>query len=127
MAPRGIVQPDLVAQSVRVDGDQTPWQIDRTGEITVQDNDDGLVLHLSGDVEDVVVKQLMATSPVDLSRVVAVDVGDVTYIDSTGLSLLARWAQEAAAAGRPAEIRRRTPRFGRVLEVAGLTTLFVYE
>ncbi|MBJ7453709.1 MAG: STAS domain-containing protein [Blastococcus sp.] len=110
-----------------MDGDQTPWQIDRTGEITVQDTDDGLVLHLSGDVEDVVVKQLMATSPVDLSRVVAVDVGDVTYIDSTGLSLLARWAQEAAAAGRPAEIRRRTPRFGRVLEVAGLTTLFVYE
>ncbi|RBY77312.1 hypothetical protein DQ239_10415 [Blastococcus sp. TF02-09] len=109
-----------------MDGDQLPWQINRPGAITVQDADDGHVLHMSGDVVDVVVEHLMATRPVDLSRVVAVDVGDVTYIDSTGLSLLARWAQAAAAGGRPAEIRRHTTRFGRVLEVAGLTTLFVY-
>jgi anti-anti-sigma factor len=109
-----------------VNGDQKAGQIDRTGVITVQDTEDGLVLHLSGDVEDVVVEQLMDTRPVDLSRIVAVDVGEVTYIDSTALTLLVRWAQAAAAAGRPAEIRRRTPRFGRVLEVAGLTTLFVY-
>ena len=109
-----------------VDGEQQPAQISGAGAITVQHTVDGHVLHLSGDVDDVAVEHLQATSPLDLSRIVAVDVGEVTYIDSTALTLLVRWAQAAAAVGRPAEIRRRTPRFGRVLEVAGLTTLFVY-
>jgi anti-anti-sigma factor len=108
-----------------VDGEQQFGEITRSGAITVQHTEDGDVLHLSGDVEALVVKELTATDPVDLSRVVAVDVGEMAYIDSTGLTLLVRWAQEAAAAGRPAEIRRCTPRFGRVLEVAGLTTFFV--
>jgi ABC-type transporter Mla MlaB component len=109
-----------------VNGDQEPGQITRSGAITVQDTDTGHAPHLSGDVVDVVVEELMATTPVDLSRIVAIDVGEVTCIDSTALTFLVRWAQAAATAGRPAEIRRRTPRFGRVLEVAGLTTLFVY-
>ena len=96
----------------------------RPGAITVQDTADGQVLQLSGDVDAVVVKEAEAVRPLDLSRVVAVDVGDLIYIDSTGLSLLVRWAEEAAAAGRPVTIRRRNPRFDRVLEVAGLTLLF---
>ena len=87
---------------------------------------DGHVLHFSGDVDDLAVGELRATHPLDLSRIVAVDVGELTYIDSTGLTLLVHWAQEAAAAGRPAEIRRRTPRFDRVLEVAGVAGMFVH-
>ena len=87
---------------------------------------DGHVLHLSGDVDDVVVREARAERPLDLSRIVAVDVGEMTYIDSTGLTLLVHWAQAAAAAGRPAEIRRRTPRFDRVLEVAGVASMFVH-
>ena len=87
---------------------------------------DGHVLLLCGDVDDVAVEALKATHPLDLSHVVAVDVGEVTFIDSTALTLLVLWARTAAAAGRPAEIRRRTPRFGRVLEVAGVADMFVY-
>ena len=109
-----------------VDGDQQPAQISGAGAITVQHTVDGDVLHLSGDVDDVAVERLRATSPPDLSRIVAVDVGELTYIDSTGLTLLVLWAREAAAAGRPAEIRRGTQRFGRVLEVAGVADVFVY-
>jgi anti-anti-sigma factor len=109
-----------------VDGEQRPAQICGSGAITVQHTVDGQVLHLSGDVDDVAVARLRDTSPLDLSRIVAVDVGEVTYIDSTGLTLLVLWAREAASAGRPAEIRRRTPRFGRVLEVAGVADVFVY-
>ena len=90
----------------------------------MQDTADGQMLQLSGDVDAMVVEEAEAVRPLDLSRVVAVDVGDLVYIDSTGLSLLLRWAQEAAAVGRSVEIRRRTPRFDRVLEVSGLKPLF---
>ena len=88
-----------------VDGDEKPGQFTRSGAITVQDTVDGQVLRLSGDVEDVVVKHLMATCSVDLSRIVAVDVGELAYIDSTALTLLVRWAR-GSRGRRPA---RRDP------------------
>ena len=94
------------------------------GQISVRQTDDGDVLQLTGDVDAVVVKELEATSSPDLSRIVAVDVGELTYIDSSGLTLLVRWAQQAARAGRPALVRRRTPNFDRVLQVAGIDSLF---
>ena len=56
----------------------------------------------------------------------AVHVGELTDIDSTGLTSLVHCAQATAAAGRPAEFRRRTPRFDRVLEVAGVAGMFVH-
>jgi anti-anti-sigma factor len=102
-----------------------PWPEVEGGSITVERTADGQVLHLSGDVDAGVVKELKAHDMPDLSGVVAVDVGDLSYIDSSGLTLLVRWAQEAARAGRRAEIRRPTPRFNRVLEVAGVAPLFV--
>ena len=109
---------------VAVDGRTGPWRDPPGGQITVQHTALGDVLQLSGDVDALVVKELWATQPLDLSRVVAVDVGELTYIDSSGLTLLVRWAQEAARARRAAEIRRPTARFDRVLEVAGIASLF---
>jgi anti-anti-sigma factor len=94
------------------------------GQIMVQHTALGDVLQLSGDVDALVVKELETIHPPDLSRIVAVDVGELRYIDSTGLTMLVRWAQEAARAGRPAEIRSPSPRFDRVLEVAGIASLF---
>jgi anti-anti-sigma factor len=112
-------------QGLGVDGRRAVRQQPPAGKIEVRHTAEGLVLLLSGDVDAPVVNDLGTGHPLDLSHVVAVDVGEMTYIDSTGLSFLARWAQEAARAGRPAEIRRRTPRFDRVLEVAGLAPMFV--
>ncbi|SFL45473.1 STAS domain-containing protein [Geodermatophilus ruber] len=83
----------------------------------------GSVLHLRGDVDAPVVQE-MEVAGVDPRAVVAVDVGALTYIDSTGLSMLVRWAQHARGTGRPALIRRPTPRFVKVLEVAGISPLF---
>ena len=94
------------------------------GQIEVRQTGEGAVLHLSGDVDAIVVKELEATSAPDLSRIVAVDVGELTYIDSSGLTLLVRWAQHAARAGRPAVVFRPTPNFDRVLQVAGIDSLF---
>ncbi|MGY1590915.1 STAS domain-containing protein [Geodermatophilus sp. SYSU D00708] len=61
---------------------------------------------------------------VDRLRVLAVVVDGLAPIGSAGLTFLARWAQSARAEGRPAQIRRATRRFSRVLELSGLTPLF---
>jgi phospholipid transport system transporter-binding protein len=95
-----------------------------TGGITVQEEAGGHVLHLAGDVDAPVLQQFTRERPLDQLRILAVDVGALRYIDSAGLSFLARWAQSARADGRPAEMRGMTPRFARVLEISGLTPLF---
>ena len=95
-----------------------------TGRITVQEETGGHVLHLAGDVDAPVLHQFTREHPSEQLRILAVDVGALRYIDSAGLSFLARWSQTARADGRPAEIRGMTPRFARVLEVSGLTPLF---
>ena len=69
-------------------------------------------------------QQATGDHPVDRLRILAVDVGELGCIDSTGVSFLAWWAQAARTDGRPAPIRRATPRFGRVLELSGLAPLF---
>jgi len=71
-----------------------------------------------------VVRGLEAEHDVAALDAVAVDVGGLTYIDSTGLSFLVNWALQATKAGRPVQVRRTTTRFERVLELAGLTDLF---
>ena len=82
---------------------------------------------MRGDVDATVVQRWEAERPVDRSSFVAVDVSQMAYIDSTGLSLLVRWAQEQSAAGRPAVLRNPTPRCKQVLYVAGITELFVLK
>jgi anti-anti-sigma factor len=96
-----------------------------SGRITVTPADGGHILHLTGDIDAPVVEKLSSDHDPDGLRILAVDVGDLRYIDSSGLTFLVRWAQDARRDGRPAEIRRATQRFGRILEVAGLTALFV--
>ncbi len=95
-----------------------------TGSITVEALADGHVLYLSGDVDAFVVNQATNEHTLDGLHIVAVDVGALRYIDSSAITLLVRWALDAQKEGRPAEIRRSTHRFDRVLEVAGITSLF---
>ena len=96
-----------------------------SGLIAVKGEADGHVMYLTGDVDAPVVKQMESDHVLDGLRVVAVDVGDLRYIDSTGLTFLVLWAQEAARDGRPAVVRHTTRHFRRVLELAGLTAMFV--
>jgi anti-anti-sigma factor len=94
------------------------------GSFRVEHGDTGPVLHLAGDVDEPLVQQMRATG-LDERELVAVQVASVGYIDSTGLSLLVRWAQSAAHHGRPAELRSASPRFRKVLDLAGISVLFV--
>ncbi len=97
-----------------------------SGEFEVVHEPEGPVLHLRGDVDAPLVHRIHAAG-VDEMDLVAVQVGGVGYIDSTGLSLLVRWAQSSARCGRPAVNRRATPRFRRVHELAGISLLFMVE
>ena len=88
----------------------------------------GHVLHLSGDIDAAAVERAScAVGRLEGLAVVAVDVGDLGYIDSTGLAFLVRWAKESRRSGRPPEILRTTDRFERVLELTGLGSIFVRE
>ena len=95
-----------------------------SGFIRVEAQTDGHVMRLVGDVDASVVGALNNERTIEELGIVAVDVRELGYIDSTGLSLLVEWAQGANRAGRPAVIRHANPRFARVLEMAGLTELF---
>jgi anti-anti-sigma factor len=95
-----------------------------TGRITVQDEAGGHLLRLVGDVDAPVLHRFTREHAVDRLRILAVDVSALDYIDSSGLSFLARWAQLARQDGRPAEIRHASRRFERVLELSGLAPVF---
>jgi anti-anti-sigma factor len=86
----------------------------------------GPVLHLRGDVDAPLVHR-MRDGGLDEGALVAVHVAGMAYIDSTGLALLARWAQQAAGQGRPAVVRDASPRFRQVLDLTGLTSMFVLQ
>jgi anti-anti-sigma factor len=58
--------------------------------------------------------------------VIVVDLGDVTFIDSTGIRLLITLRQRAEARGKQLLISRVSRRALRVLDVSGLTPRFEY-
>ena len=97
-----------------------------SGSFRVEHEDAGPVLHLVGDVDEPLVQQVRAAG-LDERELVAVQVGSVGYIDSAGLTMLVRWARSAARAGRPAVLRGASPRFRRVLDLAGISVLFTHE
>ncbi|MGY1643940.1 lipid asymmetry maintenance protein MlaB [Geodermatophilus sp. SYSU D00703] len=106
---------------LRGDGHEPP-----SGSFEVVHEAGGPVLHLCGDVDAPLVSQMDAGG-LAVGEVVAVSVARLGYIDSTGLAMLVRWAREAAGAGRPAVLRRASPRFRQVLELTGLTPMFVLD
>ena len=105
---------------------QSPGSEPPSGGFRVVQEDAGPVLHLFGDVDDPLVRRMRAEG-LDERALVVVQVASVGYIDSTGLSLLVRWAQSAARDGRPAVLRSASPRFRKVLDLAGISVLFVLE
>jgi phospholipid transport system transporter-binding protein len=98
-----------------------------TGAIVVEQHADGPVAYLRGDVDGPVVQAWETEQGMEAVVLAAVDVSAMSYIDSTGLSFLVRWAKDCAAAGRPAVLRGVSPRFDQVLDLIGARALFVRE
>ena len=124
MVVKSVVPAARRAHTVRVH-DRFVGRTDQPrGQITLNRATDGHVLHLRGDVDGPVVDEFTVGQRLDDVQVIAVDVAELEYIDSTGLAFLVQWAKDCRTDGRPAEIRQTTQRFDRVLEIAGLTSVF---
>jgi anti-anti-sigma factor len=98
-----------------------------SGSIVVVTESGRSVARLSGDVDAALIGASGGTDLLTGQDVAAVDVSDLGYIDSTGLTLLVRWAQGRVRNGGRPLIQGMTPRFAKVLAVSGLTSTFATE
>ena len=89
--------------------------------------DGHVVVHVSGEI-DLSAKSLFQERLDDVIEanddVVVVDLADVSFIDSTGLFVLLQARERLETAGRKLMIARPSRPVTRVLELAGLDTLF---
>ncbi|WP_448624009.1 STAS domain-containing protein [Geodermatophilus sp. URMC 64] len=97
------------------------------GSIEVKAEPDGVVLHMQGEIDALAMDRWRNSTHDEAPKVIAVDVGAMTYIDSTGLAFLVQWAKDCALEDRPALIRGATARFDQTLELIGLSSMFVRE
>lgn len=83
------------------------------------------VIRLSGELEiarkDEIRRALAA--PTDAAPVL-LDLSDVTYADSIALTELLRFCAEAQRDARPVALVIQTPQFARLIQYAGLATVF---
>jgi anti-sigma B factor antagonist len=99
----------------------------------------GIEVHARGGHAVVVVRgELDAWTAPDLARVltgteqsaggeVEIDLGDVGFIDSSGILVLVRTGERLAAAGRPFSLGRVSAQVRRVLTLTGLADHFGIE
>ena len=91
------------------------------------DRDGNIVLRVSGEI-DVSAKSLFQRRLADVIVAndddVVVDLADVSFIDSTCLTVLVQARQQLEAVGRKFLIGRPSPAVTRVLELSGLDALF---
>ena len=99
--------------------------VEEPASISVAQEEDGWVLHLFGTVDAPAVRRLQLQEQLEDPSVVAIDVRELTYLDSTALPVLLRWARRCAVAGHPAVVRGTNPTFDQMLAVMGLTPTFV--
>lgn len=97
---------------------------DRSEAIVMEREAEGWVLHLRGEVDAAAVRGLVFERRLEDVRVVAIDVTDLTYLDSIALPPLRRWAKAASRAGQPALVRGVNQDFDRMLGVMGMTSVF---
>lgn len=95
------------------------------GSISAEREQDGWVLHVRGHVDTIAVNRLELRRHLEERTVVAIDVRELTYLDSTALPILLRWARRSSQAGRRAVIRGVNPAFDEMLAVMGLASTFL--
>ncbi|MGX5656841.1 STAS domain-containing protein [Geodermatophilus nigrescens] len=96
-----------------------------TGTITVASDGAVRVLLLAGEIDNAVVADYRATtaSATD-TGVTVVDASRVTFINSSGLSLLMEQTKAGRDSGQRIELRGASRRMRQLLEMTGLETYF---
>jgi anti-anti-sigma factor len=95
-------------------------------QISLEHLGDHTLMRLAGEVDIATAYQLMEK----LGQVkgdLSLDVGSVTFIDSTGLGIFVREHKRLAAQGSPLRISSLTPQIRRLLEISGLDQVFEIE
>ena len=83
------------------------------------------VIRLSGELDIARKEALLDALRIDASaRAVLLDLGEVTYADSTALTELLRFRSEAERHNVPVAIVATSPQFDRVIRYAGLDEVF---
>lgn len=95
--------------------------------VTTTGPDSAPVLGVSGDLDIAGVDQFLAHADRLMESgggVIDVDLGGVTFIDSSGLGALVRLQNSATAAGRRLQLSNVPRSVARILDLTGLTDLF---
>lgn len=92
--------------------------------LSVEQEEDGFVLHLRGHLDSSAISRLQLRQRLEEMTVVAIDVRQLTYLDSTALPFLLRWARRSTQGGRRAVIRGVNPTVDDMLGVMGLASTF---
>ena len=90
----------------------------------------GALVRIEGEVEFATAPRLRATL-LDLAQEsaspVVLDLAEVSFLDSAGISLLIQAKKRLSAAGSDLVLRAPQPNIRRVLEISGVTELFRIE
>ena len=93
--------------------------------VEVHEEPETLVLRVGGEVDmagrDAVEPALMAALPT--ADTVVVDLGDLTFCDSTGISMFVAANEKAQAHGTVLKFRNLAPNVARVFEISGISRL----
>ncbi|MGY1692476.1 STAS domain-containing protein [Geodermatophilus sp. SYSU D01105] len=94
------------------------------GSASIETEAGGRVLRLRGEVDVEVVDRLRREHPGGLPPVVAIEAGEVTFLDAACVALLAELARVADRQGRTLVLRSASARVDRVLQLTGVDALF---
>ena len=97
----------------------------RALSVTVDnDRDDGTVVTVCGEIDlETCVELSAALATLDGSRTVSLDLGDVSYIDSTGLRVLLMARDAAEKAGGTLRVSTTSHIVARLIEITGADEL----
>ena len=95
--------------------------------VTVSDEPDVLVIHPHGDIDMAsapVLRDCLTTATNECSEPIVIDLGAVTFMDSTGLDVLLHGQRALATKGLPLRVRNVPPNVRQVFDITGTGPLF---
>ena len=98
--------------------------------VVVEDRDDPTVLRLEGEFDMVSAPDLLAAANDVLGRGepnLVLDLSELSFLDSTGISTLLLLSRKAAALGGSVTLRSPSQRVQQVLRISGLTGYFAQD